>query len=474
MKKIYQLYALILATILFLSITFMQGCSGNDDDPLAGIFEEGEQFSGGETTVFDVSVNAFGNAAPNLIGDKDLFFVSGNSIFNVNWVTAPASTEDLDGLGPVFNARSCSACHFKDGRGQPPPLPGEDALSLIIQLSVPGAGPNNAPIPEPNYGGQLNNRAILGVPVEGKLQISWQEIPGNYPDGTAYSLRKAILEITELGYGPMAGNTLMSPRVAPHMVGMGLLEAIDESTLLALADPEDSDSDGISGRINQVWDVTLQQLRPGRFGWKANKPSVLQQVTGAFHGDIGISSSVFPDQPCADSQADCNEAADGGQPELTDRLLDRVVLYSSALAVPRRRNWDDPDVLRGKQLFIQANCTGCHTPKITTGTHPDFPEFSDQTIRPYTDLLLHDMGEGLADGRPDFEATGNEWRTPPLWGIGLVQTVNGHTNFLHDGRARNLEEAILWHAGEAAQSKEAYMNFNQTDRQKLITFLNSL
>ena len=460
-----------IGALLLLSFLAIQGCE--NDDPLEAVLEEGEEYSGGEATIHDVSINAFGNPAPNLIGDKDLFFVSGNAIFNRNWVTAPASTEDLDGLGPVFNARSCSGCHFKDGRGFAP-QPGEEALSLVVQMSIPGNDPYNRPLPEPNYGGQLNNHSILGIVTEGSITVEWEELSGVYPDGTPYSLRKNNLKFQNLGWGSFSPGTMTSPRVAPHMVGMGLLEAIDESTLLAYADPNDTNGDGISGKANRVWDVEHQEERIGRLGWKANQPSVKQQVTGAFVNDIGITSSVFTEQPCGPKQEDCLQAVNGGEPELRQPLLERVVLYSSALAVPQRRDWDDPEVLRGKQLFLQADCGSCHIPKIQTGNHPDFPEFSNQTIRPYTDLLLHDMGEDLADGRPDFLATGSEWRTPPLWGIGLIKTVNGHTNFLHDGRARNLEEAILWHGGEAEASKEKFMKYRKADREKLIKFLNSL
>lgn len=471
-KKLTKSYLLFLTSILYLSVFVLQSCE-DEDNPLMGILEEGEEYSGGATTVFDISVNAFGNAAPNLEGEKDLHFVSGNAIFNRNWVTAPASTEDLDGLGPTFNARSCSSCHFKDGRGFPPNA-NEPALSLLMRLSLPGIGENNAPIPDPNYGGQFNNRSILGVPDEGDLLVEWKIIEGNYPDGTTYSLREPNYKFQDLGYGDFPSNILMSPRVAPVMIGMGLLEAIDETTLLGFADPNDVDGDGISGKANTVWDVENTVFKIGRFGWKANQPSIRQQVTAAFVNDIGITSSVFPSEACASNQGDCQGSTAGGTPELREELLERVILYSQALAVPGRRDWTDDAVLRGKQLFSEANCDACHIPKITTGTHPDFPEFSHQTIRPYTDLLVHDMGAGLADGRPDFDADGNEWRTPPLWGIGLVQTVNGHTNFLHDGRARNLEEAILWHGGEAEKSKETFMNFSKEDREKVIQFLNSL
>ncbi|MDN5205335.1 di-heme oxidoredictase family protein [Fulvivirgaceae bacterium BMA10] len=458
--------------LLYFGIAIFVGCENDDDGP--SWLENGEEFSGGAASVFDESVNAFGNPAPNLQGDRDLIFITGNSFFNVNWVTAPASTEDLDGLGPLFNARSCSSCHFKDGRGTPPISPGDPIVSILFRLSVPGVDENGGSIPVPKYGTQLSNHAILNLPEEGTVDISYQEITGQYPDGESYSLRKPIYEFKDLQYGPMPSNILVSPRVAPHMVGLGLLEAIDEETILSFEDPDDLDQDGISGKANYVWDIQKQQKSLGRFGWKANQPNVKQQTAGAFVGDIGITSSIFPEETCTPEQEVCQSGSTGGSPELTEEILDKVSFYSATLAVPKRRNWKDSMVLRGKQLFFESNCTGCHKAKITTGTDASIPEFSDQVIRPYTDLLLHDMGEELADNRPDFEANGNEWRTPPLWGIGLIQTVNGHTNLLHDGRARNFEEAILWHGGEAERSKQAYMQLNKNDREAVIKFLESL
>ncbi|MDN5211519.1 di-heme oxidoredictase family protein [Fulvivirgaceae bacterium BMA12] len=449
----------------------MAACEQDDDS--IDFLEEGEEFSGGAATVFDESVNAFGNPAPNLLGDGDLLFITGNSFFNRNWVTSPASTEDLDGLGPLFNSRSCSGCHFKDGKGQPP-APGEPLVSMLFRLSKPGKSANGGPVADPNYGLQLADRAILGVSREGTVNITYEEIQGTFADGASYSLRKPRYEFTELGYGALDDDILFSPRVAPHMVGLGLLEAIDEMTILGFEDPQDTNSDGISGRANRVWDVAANKVNIGRFGWKANQPNLRQQTAGAFVGDIGITSSLFPDENCSANQTDCQNAFNEGKPELKGSIFDKVTFYSSTLAVPKRRLWDDPVVLRGKQLFFESNCTGCHIPKITTGNSGNIPEFYQQQIRPYTDLLLHDMGDDLADGRPDFEASGNEWRTPPLWGIGLVETVNGHTNFLHDGRARNLEEAVLWHGGEAENSKQAYLKLSKTDRNALIKFLESL
>ncbi len=436
--------------------------------------EEGEQFSGGDATISDESVNAFGHAAPNLTGDKDLQFVTGNSFFKRNWVTAPASTEDLDGLGPLFNARSCSSCHDLDGRGAPPLSPDEQPVSLLFRLSKPSPDIAWETIPDEHYGEQLNTLAILGIKPEGDVSVSYQEISGTYADGETYSLRKPNYAFKNLKYGAFSHDMMVSPRIAPQMIGLGLLEAIDEATLQSFADPDDANGDGISGRINYVEDRITQKKSIGRLGWKANQPSVRQQIASAFRGDIGITSSLFPEQPCASQDEDCLQSISGGEPELTEDILDRVTLYSETLAVPIRRNWNDAVVLQGKSLFNQSGCTSCHIATIKTGIHPDYPEFSDQTIHPYTDLLLHDMGEGLADGRPDGEASGTEWKTPPLWGIGLMHVVSGHTFLLHDGRARNMEEAILWHGGEAQKSQQAFVNMSKTEREAVLKFLESL
>ncbi len=448
-------------------------CSNELEQPGQEWKEEGEQFSGAQATVFDQSVHAFGHAAPNLTGDKDLIFVSGNAFFKRNWVSSPASTVDLDGLGPVFNARSCSSCHELDGRGAPPLTPEEEPVDLLFRLSRPGVVEWES-IPDVMYGGQFNHLSVLGVPPEGKVKVVYHYSQGEYADGAPFELRIPTYQFYDLNYGPFAADMQISPRIAPHMVGLGLLEAIDAATLESFADPDDSDGDGISGRPNYVYNIEKKKQTIGRFGWKANQPTVRQQVAGAFKGDIGISTSIFPDQPCAEGQIDCQNAMDGGDPELSDAILDRVDLYSATLAVPGRRNWENQEVLVGKGLFNQIGCVQCHKPKVTTGKHEKIPEFNNLEIRPYTDLLLHDMGEGLADHRPDGLANGSEWRTPPLWGIGMIETVNQHTFFLHDGRARNLEEAILWHGGEGEQSKKNFMNLNQMERNNLIKFLESL
>ena len=442
---------------------------------LGGVFAEEAQeaLSGGAATVFATTRQAFGQPLPHLTADQETQFFVGNSFFNRNWVSAPSSTTARDGLGPLFNARSCSACHLHDGRGRPP-APGEDMLSMLVRLSIPGRDTRQGVVPEPTYGDQLNGLAVPGVSPEGRVVIAYEEIAGTYGDGEPYSLRKPTYTFTDLNYGPLHPQVLLSPRVAPAMVGLGLLEAVPAEALLALADPDDADGDGISGRANHVWDKKRQQTVLGRFGWKANQPTVAQQVAGAFLGDIGITSSLFPDENCPPTALACRQAVNGGSPELSDALLGHVVFYSRTLAVPARRNAQQPAVRRGRQLFDEAQCSACHTPTLRTGVVPGLPDLSQQVIHPYTDLLLHDMGAALADGRPDFEATGSEWRTPPLWGIGLVETVNRHTYFLHDGRARNLAEAILWHGGEAEASKAYFRRLPTADREALLQFLRSL
>ena len=448
-------------------------CSSEDDvmyEPL--VPETNEAFSGGDATVFDISKNAFGFQAPNLTNDEQLNFFVGNSLFNLNWVTSPASTTARDGLGPLFNARSCSGCHFKDGRGRAPLFNGEFSHGLLLRLSM-GENANGAPIGDANYKGQLQDQSIPTVTTEGGFSVAYTTVTGKYSDGTAYELRKPVYSLNDLSLGAPNGNLKISPRVANQMSGLGLLEAISEATLKSFVDENDINSDGISGRLNYVWDVQTNQLEIGKFGWKANQPNVHQQVAGAFNGDMGITSSLFPDENCPPN-IDCSALPNGGNPEIDDDDLLKVVLYSSTLAVPARRNWKDQEVLEGKRLFNEANCIACHIPKITTGVHPTITALSNQTIRPYTDLLLHDMGEDLSDNRPDFLAQGNEWRTQPLWGIGLIETVNEHTNLLHDGRARTIEEAILWHGGEAQKSKENFTKLNAEQRAKLIGFIKTL
>ena len=460
--------------ILLLVVGFQfYSCSNSDDKYVDLVAEEGEQYSGGETTFFNTTEEAFGFSAPNLTFDEQSDFGIGNSFFRQSWVTAPSSTTARDGLGPFFNAVSCSSCHFKDGRGRAPLFDGETAHGLLLRLSIDGVNSNGSAFQDPIYGGQLQDNAILGQTIKGKFNVIYQDVSETLADGTVVVLRKPTYQFNNLGYGDLASTVKVSPRVANQMIGLGLLEAMDESTLLAFADAIDTNKDGISGRPNYVYDVATNSIKMGRFGWKANQPNVRQQVAAAFSGDIGITSSLFPNENCPPG-VDCNAIANGGSPEITDANLDKVALYSSTLAVPGRRNYTEQNVLEGKKIFETINCSSCHIPKMKTGNNHVITALRNQTIRPYTDLLLHDMGEGLADNAPDFVASGKEWRTQPLWGIGLINTVNKHTNLLHDGRARNVTEAILWHGGEAEKAKNSFKELTTIKRNQLLEFINSL
>ncbi len=450
----------------------LSSCSQDDGyEPLMP--EENEELSGGDATSFVFSPDAFGFFIDGLTFEEQVDFGVGNSLFNQNWVTAPSSTTARDGLGPFFNARSCSGCHFKDGRGRAPAFAGELAHGLLLRLSVPGKDAQGKNLPDPIYGGQFQDNSILDVQDEGIFEVVYENMNVTYPDGTQVTLRKPSYIFNELNYGAMAPDVRISPRVANQMIGLGLLDAVPEATFIALADENDADGDGISGKVNYVFDEVTRTTKMGKFGWKANEPTVLQQVAAAFSGDLGISSSIFPEQNCT-SPLDCDDYPNGGNPEIPDENLEKVTFYALTLSVPARRDVDDQEVLEGKQFFDQINCTACHVPKLQTGISDVADALSNQVIRPYTDMLLHYMGEGLADNATDFLATGNEWRTQPLWGIGLIETVNGHTNLLHDGRARNIEEAILWHGGEAEASKNAFMNLSVQQRDKVLKFINTL
>ena len=401
-------------------------------------------------------------------------FSFGNRLFNTNWVKAPASVKSLDGLGPLFNRVSCSGCHTRDGRGRPPE-PGEEGpmISMLMRLSVKGEAPRGGPKPHPVYGLQLQSRAVQGVKPEGRVRVRYEKITRTFPGGGEYVLLEPHYEFTGLNYGPLGEDVLFSPRVAPPVFGLGLLEAVSEETIRSRADPDDADGDGISGRPNRVYDAASGEIVIGRFGWKANEPNLRQQTAGAASGDMGLTNSMFSEgSPSAEQLKSIHEPIRDGA-DLSEQQLDRLVFYLRTLAVPARRDTDDPAVRRGERLFARIGCATCHTPTMTTGEH-ELDMLAGQTIHPYTDLLLHDMGPALADGRPDFEATGREWRTPPLWGIGLTETVNGHTRFLHDGRARNLQEAILWHGGEAERSREAYERLSKEEREAVLAFLRSL
>ena len=447
-----------------------------------------EKSAGAATVRVRANRDAFSQPSGNISFEDELNFKVGNGLFRKLWVSSPSSTLASDGLGPLFNARSCQRCHVKDGRGHPPEGPDDNAVSMFLRVSVPGT-PDDAvaeieeylaTAPEPTYGTQLQDFSLAGHPAEYRLQIDYEEIEVPLSGGETASLRQPTYTAADLGYGPLHPDAMLSPRVAPQMIGLGLLEAIPAADILAQADPDDADGDGISGRPNIVWSDEFDIAMLGRFGLKAGAPTVIQQSAGAFAGDIGISSPLYPAPygECTEAQAACVDAPHGDQDargvEIDQEGLDLVVFYSRNLAVPARRDVDDPEVLRGKQVFYETGCTACHTPNYVTHRLEDQPEQSFQLIWPYSDMLLHDMGPGLADGRPEARATGAEWRTPPLWGIGLTERVSGHTYFLHDGRARSLLEAILWHGGEAEAQRDAVIGMDPQDRSALIRFLESL
>ncbi len=437
--------------------------------------------SGGDTSVKKDGANAYSLPSGNLPMTKRLDFSVGNSFFRNPWVQAPASTDARDGLGPLFNTNGCQNCHIKDGRGHPPEANDTHAVSMLVRLSIPAMTPEqkkayikDGVIPEPTYGGQLQDFALQDQTPEGQIKITYTDVPVKFTDGTEVVLRKPKLEITDLGYGNMHPDTQFSARVAPPMIGLGLLESIPDATLEAWADEQDKNADGISGKTNRVWDVQKNDFAIGRFGWKAGQPTLMQQNAAAFNGDVGLTSRLFPNENCTSRQSLCADLPNGGQPEVSDKILNFVEFYSQHLAVPIRRNVNDDQVVLGQKLFASAGCESCHKTNVKTAKREGLPALSEQTIHPYTDMLLHDMGEGLADYRPEYLASGTEWRTPPLWGIGYTQEVNGHTYFLHDGRARNLMEAVLWHGGEAEAAKSKVLTFNQKERGALIAFLNSL
>jgi CxxC motif-containing protein (DUF1111 family) len=460
----------------------------------AADFTEAEPFEamqgGAATSRKKINRDAFSNFSANISFAEEETFKLGNALFRKLWVSSPSSTQASDGLGPLFNARACQSCHLKDGRGHPPEGIDESSVSMFLRVSVPPSTPEEEAmidnleadvIAEPTYGTQIQDLAVPGLHGEGTMEIAYAEEEVTLGDGTVVSLRRPEYSLTDLGYGELHPEAMFSPRVASPMIGLGLLEAIPEADIAAWSDPDDADGDGISGRLRHVRDPETGEVVLGRFGWKSGAPTVRAQTASAFAGDIGISTPLVdkPHGDCTRNQADCLAAQTGeqarlGETEAPDPVLDLVTFYSQNLAVPARRDVEDPTVLAGKELFYGLGCTSCHRPKYVTSREAEIDALKFQLIWPYTDMLLHDMGEGLADHRPEGTANGYEWRTPPLWGIGLTETVSGHTLFLHDGRARSLTEAILWHGGEAQAARDGFAALDATDRKALLTFLGSL
>ncbi len=443
--------------------------------------EPGEVFSGGATTVFESGRNAYSLPAANLDFSEQLTFKVGNSFFKNPWVSSPATTTARDGLGPFMNTNGCQNCHIKDGRGHAPTSSDAQVVSLLIRLSRPAKTEDEKELvrvegglADPVYGGQLQDFAIQGIAPEGQVRVEYSYETVSLKDGELVELRKPVFHLDNPGYGEFARDIETSARIAPPMIGLGLLESIPEAAILAQADENDRNKDGISGRPNWVKDYDANNQALGRFGWKAGQPTLRQQNAAAFVGDMGLTSNLFQGDDCTPAQTQCKKMPNGGEPEVPEKIMDSVTFYSQHLAVPARRKADDPQVLWGKRLFNENQCATCHTPSYITSENGKSRQLSRQTIWPYTDLLLHDMGAALSDNRPEFLAEGKEWRTPPLWGIGLAQVVSPEANFLHDGRARTILEAILWHGGEAQKSSDAVAEMEPEERKALLAFMNSL
>jgi len=416
---------------------------------------------GGDTTLnyqySDEPDNHFMQMPTNLSNINGQVFVLGRRVHHTDFedgshneaITNPAFTELANKLGPNYIDHSCVSCHARNGRALPPTVSGQPLNNYVVKVGDASGSP------DPQLGAVLQPQTISGAAEGGVSISSWTENNG---------LRSPNFSFT--GVTP----TNFSARIAPQLVGMGLLEAILEADIEALADPADSNGDGISGRLQLATDAETGQGRIGRFGWKATQPTVRQQVAAAFNTDMGVMTSIFPSPDCGTAQTGCGPSG----AELSDEHLDNLSAYVSLLGVSARRDLADPVALQGEALFGSAGCTGCHTDTFQTSPYHPHAELRNQTIHPYTDLLLHDMGPGLASTLIEGSASGSEWRTPPLWNIGLTAGVSFGEGYLHDGRARNLNEAILWHGGEAETSKQNYVGMTQTEKDALIAFLKSL
>lgn len=471
-------------------------------------FNPQEVKQGGDTGINISSAESYSKPSSNLTASRKGSFFIGNAFFRQPWVVAPASTDSRDGLGALFNVAACQSCHIKDGRGHAPMSADDDADSLLIRLAMPATTDEQRQqlqnsliekVVHPMYGGQLQDRGIQGVPAEARIAVQWTDKPVTFADGHVETLRAPTFKLTNPGYGAFDDEVMVSPRIALPMIGLGLLEQIPDEDIKKQAVRNDKNNtdkkiDDISGKFNWVMDPQTGKHALGRFGWKAGQTKLLTQNQSAFNEDMGLTSNIRPHEPCMPMQTACREAvtgADGqggGKPpvEVSDDVAKFVEFYTRNLAVPHRRNADDKLVLAGKKRFYDMGCQSCHTPRYQLPkTDDDHLEQHGQVIYPYTDLLLHDMGDGLADRtiagklpskdiQVEFLANSYEWRTPALWGIGLAQTVDPQATFLHDGRARTLMEAVLWHGGEAKNQQQKVLKLDKQGRAELNAFLNSL
>ena len=463
-------------------------------------FDAQEIKQGGDTGISITSSESYSKPSSNITASRKGSFFIGNAFFRQPWVVAPASTDSRDGLGALFNVAACQSCHIKDGRGHAPMSSEDDADSLLIRLAMPATTDEQRQklknsliekVVHPIYGGQLQDRGIQGVPAEARVAVQWSDKPITFADGHVETLRVPTFNLTKLGYGAFDDEMMVSPRVALPMIGLGLLEQIPDEAIKKQAIKVNSD---ISGKFNMVMDPQTGKVALGRFGWKAGQTKLITQNQSAFNEDMGLTSNIRPHESCMPTQTACMNATTGadeqgnGKPpvEVNDEVAKFVEFYTRNLAVPHRRNAEDKLVLAGKKRFYNIGCQSCHTPRYQLPkTDDDHLEQHGQVIYPYTDLLLHDMGNDLADRtiagklpskdlQVEFLANSYEWRTPALWGIGLAQTVDSQATFLHDGRARTLMEAVLWHGGEAEKQKQKVLKLDKQGRSELNAFLKSL
>ncbi|MGP5010631.1 di-heme oxidoreductase family protein [Psychrobacter glacincola] len=467
-------------------------------------FDPQEVKQGGDTGISISSAESYSKPSSNLTASRKGHFFIGNAFFRQPWVVAPASTDSRDGLGALFNVAACQSCHVKDGRGHAPMTSDDDADSLLIRLAMPATTDEQRQqlqnsliekVVHPMYGGQLQDRGIQGVPAEARIAVQWTDKPVTFADGHVETLRAPTFNLTKPGYGAFDDDLMVSPRVALPMIGLGLLEQIpDEAIKKQAVDNKNSTNGDISGKFNWVMDPQTGKHALGRFGWKAGQTKLITQNQSAFNEDMGLTSNIRPHESCMPTQTACMNATTGadeqgnGKPpvEVNDEVAKFVEFYTRNLAVPHRRDADDTLVLAGKKRFYDMGCQSCHTPRYQLPkTDDDHLEQHGQVIYPYTDLLLHDMGDDLADRtiagklpakniQVEFLANSYEWRTPALWGIGLAQTVDPQATFLHDGRARTLMEAVLWHGGEAQKQQQKVLKLDKQGRSELNAFLQSL
>ena len=436
--------------------------------------ERSEALTGGAGTVDKIGKNSYSHHFTTLTFEDRQNFLIGNGLFRKLWVAAPSSTISSDGLGPIYNARACQSCHIKDGRGHLPET--EKPLSLVIKV---GKYQDLNLLPSNKYGKQFQFFAIPGMSSEVNGSIIKNKFITKLHKNYELASRSINFNIDSLAFGEIKKNNSLSLRISPQVYGVGLLEAIEESDILMKADINDLDNDGISGIARMVKNE-LGQSVVGRFGVRASTPNLTVQSGVAFMHDMGLSNGIGknPFGDCTKEQEKCFKFLTGinvsDNVEVTNEMLEKVVFYLSSLSPPKRRNVNNKDILKGKEIFYKSNCTSCHTPKYVTSKNAKFDFLKFQLIWPYTDLLLHDMGDHLADKNLNGEVTNREWKTPPLWGIGLAKTVNPRATFLHDGRANNILEAILLHGGEAENSIEFLLRNYKDELSKLVKFVESL